>query len=83
MGSHIRELQERLAEEERGKAVFLEELRLFKQKYMEMEEENRQLKKGKVNFDPVPRPLGSTPRRDGNSASRGIIKKKAGHFGDY
>ena len=83
MGSYIKELQARLADEERGKAAFLEELKVFKQKYIDLEEENRYLKKSKVNFDPVPRPQGSTPRRDGNSASRSIIKKKVGQFGDY
>jgi hypothetical protein len=37
----LRELQERLEEEEHGKAAFLEELKVFKQKYIQLEEENQ------------------------------------------
>jgi hypothetical protein len=35
--SVLRELQERLEEEEQGKASFLEELKTFKQRFLELE----------------------------------------------
>lgn len=44
--SVIQELQERLEQEERNKAQFFEELRVFKQRYSQLEEENQQLKRG-------------------------------------
>ena len=51
---------------------------------MQLEEENRALKKSKVNFDPIPRPaayVSYTPERQ-SVPSRGIIKKKTG-FADF
>lgn len=82
-GAIIRELQERLESEERKKASFFEELKAFKQKYVELEEENRALRKSKVSFDPVPRPASNSPVREKEAVSaRGIIKKK-GYLGEY
>lgn len=77
----IRELQERLEGEERGKMMFLEELRGFKQRFLELEEENKSLKKSKVSFDPVPK-IGSS-FREGPSPRSGIMKKRVSYLGDY
>lgn len=76
----IRELQERLEEEERGKAIFLEELKNFKMRFIELEEENRELKKSKsrVNFNS--NAVISSPQRE--YSTKGIIKKRSG-LGDY
>lgn len=76
--SLVRELQDRLEEEERGKTMFLEEIKVFKQRFMELEEENRALKRSKVSFDYPSRPPNSP-----SAASRSIIKKKKSGFGDY
>lgn len=78
----IRELQERLEGEERGKMMFLEELRGFKQRYLELEEENKSLKKSKVSFDPVPK-IGGSLLREGPSPRSGIMKKRVSYLGDY
>ena len=52
---------------------------------MELEEENKYLRKSKVSFDTHPKPSGSSPRpqKDMTSPRAGIIKKKNSFLGDY
>ena len=80
----IQQLQQRLDNEERNKVIFLEELKAFKQRYVELEEENKILRKSKVSFDPVARPIDVSQRRQSTSPRAGIMKKQRGGFlGDY
>jgi FtsZ-binding cell division protein ZapB len=69
----LRELQLRLEQEEQGKADFLEELKVFKQHYLELEEENRELKRARGSYEPV---RSSTPEvvsaRGGNRKRSGV-----------
>lgn len=60
---------------------FLEEIKVFKKRFTELEEENRALKRGKVSFDNPSRPPNSPQRESG--VTRSIIKKKKSGFGDY
>jgi hypothetical protein len=73
-----------LDEEEKGKAMFLEELRAFKQRFTELEEENEVLKRGggRISFEPNPKPPGSNSLYD-SRARQGIMKKKTSAIEDY
>jgi hypothetical protein len=76
----IQELQERLEQEERSKAQFFEELRAFKQRLIQLEEENQQLKRGNNNTSQFPEysysPIAERP------STRAPARKRTG-LSDY
>lgn len=78
----IQELQERLEQEERGKAQYFEEVRVFKQQLIQLQEENRQLKMGNnPNTSQFPEYSSYSPIAERPSA-RGPARKRTG-LSDY
>jgi len=63
-----------------GKDIFLEELKKFKQKYLQLEEECKNLKKGNPD---AARSNGSNYQRGPSAPAPEAAKKKAVSFGDY